>query len=44
MPGGAAPTDPACDLSPRPDDMLRIAEAEAAAPPPPFDYRRIGAH
>lgn len=41
--GEAAATDPACELSPRHDDMLRIAEAEAAAPPPPFDYRRIGA-
>ena len=42
--GEAAATDPACELSPRHDDMLRIAEAAAAAPPPPFDYRRIGAH
>ncbi len=40
--GDAAATDPACELSPRHDEMLRFAVAESEARVPPFIYRRIG--
>lgn len=32
--------DPACALSPRHQDIFELASREAAAPPPPFVYRR----
>jgi pyrroloquinoline quinone biosynthesis protein E len=35
-------TDPACELSPRHAEIFALAEAESAACPPPFVYRRIG--
>jgi PqqA peptide cyclase len=35
-------TDPACELSPRHEAIFALAEAESAAEPPPFVYRRIG--
>ncbi len=41
--GDAAATDPACDLSPNHAALVAIAEAESAAPPAHFVYRRIGA-
>ena len=41
--GDAANTDPACALSPRHEEMLRMAEVEAAADAGDFIYRRIGA-
>ncbi len=41
--GEAANTDPACALSPRHDEMLALAEGEAAADAGDFIYRRIGA-
>jgi pyrroloquinoline quinone biosynthesis protein E len=40
--GDAAATDPACGLSPFHDELVRIAEADSDAEPPPFVYRRIG--
>ena len=33
-------TDPACSLSPRHQALFELAQSEAAAPPPPFLYRR----
>jgi pyrroloquinoline quinone biosynthesis protein E len=36
-------TDPACELSPHHARIFSLAEAESAAEPPPFVYRRIGA-
>ena len=41
--GDAAATDPACGLSADHAALVAIAEAESAAPPPSFLYRRIGA-
>ena len=41
--GEAALTDPACELSPDHEDMLRFAASESEAETPPFAYRRIGA-
>ncbi len=41
--GEAASTDPACELSPDHEDMLRFAASESEAETPPFAYRRIGA-
>jgi pyrroloquinoline quinone biosynthesis protein E len=41
--GDAGVTDPACGLSPFHDDLVRVAETDAAAETPPFEYRRIGA-
>jgi pyrroloquinoline quinone biosynthesis protein E len=41
--GDAARTDPACGLSPHHQEMVALAEAESAKPPPAFTYRRIGA-
>jgi pyrroloquinoline quinone biosynthesis protein E len=38
--GDAAATDPACELSPFHAALTALAGAEAAAPPPPFVYRR----
>jgi pyrroloquinoline quinone biosynthesis protein E len=43
MLGDAAATDPACALSPRHAEILAAAERDSAAPPPEFNYRRIGA-
>ncbi len=40
--GDAEATDPACSLSPHHHLMTDVAEAAAAAEPPPFVYRRIG--
>lgn len=40
--GDAANTDPACSLSPHHAGFSALAEREAAAPPPPFVYRRLG--
>jgi pyrroloquinoline quinone biosynthesis protein E len=42
MTGDPAATDPACSLSPWHSEFAAIAEREAAAPPPPFVYRRMG--
>jgi pyrroloquinoline quinone biosynthesis protein E len=39
----AGATDPACGLSPFHDELVHTAEADSAAAPPPFVYRRIGA-
>ncbi len=44
MTGDACATDPACELSAFHKDFAKLAEDEAAAPPPPFIYRRIGAY
>ena len=41
--GDARNTDPACELSPHHARIFSLAEAESAAEPPPFVYRRIGA-
>jgi pyrroloquinoline quinone biosynthesis protein E len=41
--GDAGATDPACGLSPFHDDLVRVAETDAATETPPFEYRRIGA-
>ncbi len=41
--GDAAATDPACGLSPFHEQLVRLAESDAAAETPPFEYRRIGA-
>ncbi len=41
--GDAANTDPACALSPRHEEILRLAEVESAAEAGEFIYRRIGA-
>lgn len=41
--GDAAATDPACGLSANHAALVAVAEAESAAPPPRFLYRRIGA-
>jgi pyrroloquinoline quinone biosynthesis protein E len=42
MTDDAAATDPACALSPWHKEFAAVAEREAAAPPPPFIYRRVG--
>lgn len=39
--GDAAAVDPACGLSPRHATLRERATSEAAAPPPPFRYRRM---
>ncbi len=39
--GDPEATDPACSLSPEHGRILALAEQEAAAPPPPFRYRRL---
>ncbi len=39
--GDAGATDPACGLSPFHEELVRLAETDAAVPPPPFEYRRI---
>jgi pyrroloquinoline quinone biosynthesis protein E len=39
--GDPEATDPACTLSPHHGRILALAEAEAAAPAPPFRYRRL---
>ncbi len=39
--GDAGATDPACGLSPFHEELVRLAETDAAAAPPPFEYRRI---
>jgi pyrroloquinoline quinone biosynthesis protein E len=41
--GDAAATDPACGLSPHHDELVHLAETDAAKEAPPFEYRRIGA-
>jgi pyrroloquinoline quinone biosynthesis protein E len=41
--GRAEATDPACSKSPQHGELHTLAEAESAAAPPPFEYRRIGA-
>jgi pyrroloquinoline quinone biosynthesis protein E len=38
--GDATATDPACELSPLHAAMFNVAQAESAAAPPPFVYRR----
>ena len=40
--GDAASTDPACELSPRHEEIFGLAAAEAKSDPPPFTYRRFG--
>ncbi|MFZ1106620.1 MAG: pyrroloquinoline quinone biosynthesis protein PqqE [Hyphomicrobiaceae bacterium] len=40
MTGNAAAADPACVKSSRHAELVALAEREAGAPPPPFDYRR----
>ena len=40
MTGSAAAADPACVKSSRHAELVALAEREAGAPPPPFDYRR----
>ncbi len=39
--GDPEATDPACTLSPEHARIMALAEAEAAAPPPAFRYRRL---
>jgi PqqA peptide cyclase len=41
--GDPASTDPACHLSEHHERFAALAEHEAALPPPPFVYRRMGA-
>jgi len=41
--GDAGATDPACGLSPFHDQLVQLAETDAATAPPEFVYRRIGA-
>ncbi len=40
--GDEIATDPACELSPRHEEIFGIAAHEAQEAPPPFVYRRIG--
>ncbi len=40
--GNAADTDPACELSPRHQGLVELAQAESDRTPPPFVYRRLG--